>query len=110
MRRHCETPPNPCRARTAPRSLHPFTPLRQFSSGEAAGRIVTGGSGIRIRDETGRELIDAFAGLYCVNVGYGRREIADAIHQQALQLAYYHAYGGAFQRACDQASRSACWR
>ncbi len=74
--------------------LHPFTPLKQFSSGEAAGRIVTGGSGIRIRDQAGRELIDAFAGLYCVNVGYGRREIADAIHEQALELAYYHAYAG----------------
>ena len=74
--------------------LHPFTPLKQYSSGEAAGRIVTGGSGIRIRDQTGRELIDAFAGLYCVNVGYGRREIAQAIHRQALDLAYYHAYAG----------------
>lgn len=75
--------------------LHPFTALKQFSSGEAGGpRIVTGGEGIRIRDRDGRELIDAFAGLYCVNVGYGRREIADAIHKQALELAYYHAYAG----------------
>jgi L-2,4-diaminobutyrate transaminase len=74
--------------------LHPFTALKQYSSGEAASRIVTGGSGIRIRDTSGRELIDAFAGLYCVNVGYGRREIADAIHKQALELAYYHAYAG----------------
>jgi L-2,4-diaminobutyrate transaminase len=74
--------------------LHPFTALKQYSSGEAASRIVTGGAGIRIRDTSGRELIDAFAGLYCVNVGYGRREIADAIHKQALELAYYHAYAG----------------
>lgn len=75
--------------------LHPFTSLRQFSSGESGGpRIITGGEGIRIRDREGRELIDAFAGLYCVNVGYGRREIADAIHKQALELAYYHAYAG----------------
>ncbi len=74
--------------------IHPFTPLKQFSAGEAGSRIVTGGSGVTIRDSTGRELIDAFAGLYCVNVGYGRKEIADAIHQQALELAYYHAYAG----------------
>lgn len=74
--------------------IHPFTPLKQYSSGEAASRIVVGGSGVTIRDATGRELIDAFAGLYCVNVGYGRPEIADAIHRQALQLAYYHAYAG----------------
>ena len=75
--------------------LHPFTPLKQFTSGETGGpRIVTSGKGIRIRDIAGAELIDAFAGLYCVNVGYGRKEIADAIYRQALDLAYYHAYAG----------------
>lgn len=75
--------------------VHPFTALRQFSAGETEGpRIVIGGEGIRIRDRDGVELIDAFAGLYCVNVGYGRREIADAIHREALKIAYYHAYAG----------------
>ena len=38
--------------------------------------------------------LDAFAGLYCVNVGYGRQEIAEAIAEQAKELAYYHAYAG----------------
>src|SRR3546814_1278260 len=38
--------------------------------------------------------LDAFAGLYCVNVGYGRREIIDAIAKQAEQLCYYHSYVG----------------
>jgi L-2,4-diaminobutyrate transaminase len=38
--------------------------------------------------------LDAFAGLYCVNVGYGRQEIAEAIADQARELAYYHAYVG----------------
>jgi len=86
--------------------LHPFTSLRQFSNGEAGGpRIVTGGSGIRIRDREGRELIDAFAGLYCVNVGYGRAEIADAIHRQASQLAYYHAYAGHTNEPAIELSR-----
>lgn len=75
--------------------IHPFTNLRKFSSGELGDpRIVVEGSGIRIRDRNGRESIDAFAGLYCVNVGYGRREIADAIHAQACRLAYYHGYAG----------------
>jgi L-2,4-diaminobutyrate transaminase len=75
--------------------LHPFTHLREFAHGESGGpRIITGGRGIRIRDSEGHELIDAFAGLYCVNVGYGRSEIADAIHREALNLAYYHAYAG----------------
>jgi L-2,4-diaminobutyrate transaminase len=75
--------------------LHPFTPLRQFASGEAGEpRIITGGEGIRIRDRNGRELIDAFAGIYCNHVGYGRREIADAIHEQALKLGFYHSFRG----------------
>jgi L-2,4-diaminobutyrate transaminase len=75
--------------------LHPFTPLRQFASGQAGEpRIVTGGQGIRIQLRDGRELIDAFAGIYCNHVGYGRREIADAIHQEALKLAYYHSFRG----------------
>ncbi|MEJ0039773.1 MAG: aminotransferase [Gammaproteobacteria bacterium] len=75
--------------------LHPFTSLRQFASGEAGEpRIVTGGQGIRIQLRDGKELIDAFAGIYCNHVGYGRREIADAIHQEALKLAYYHSFRG----------------
>ena len=55
---------------------------------------MTGGSGVKVVDRDGRESIDAFAGLYCVNVGYGRKEIADAIYEQAKKLAYYHAYAG----------------
>ena len=39
-------------------------------------------------------MLDAFAGLYCVNVGYGRQEIAEAIADQARELAYYHSYVG----------------
>jgi L-2,4-diaminobutyrate transaminase len=74
--------------------FHPSTHLAQFARGEAPSRIVTGGRGITIVDRDGRESIDAFAGLYCVNVGYGRKEIADAIHEQAKALAYYHAYAG----------------
>lgn len=75
--------------------LHPFTQLKQFAAGDLGGpRIVDGGQGIRIKDTKGNELIDAFAGLYCVNVGYGRAEIAEAIYEQAKKLAYYHAYAG----------------
>jgi L-2,4-diaminobutyrate transaminase len=75
--------------------IHPFPPLRQFASGEAGEpRIITGGEGIRIRERNGRELIDAFAGIYCNHIGYGRREIADAMHEQALKLGFYHSFRG----------------
>jgi L-2,4-diaminobutyrate transaminase len=73
--------------------LHPFTPLKTYASGALGDpRIVEGGKGIRIRDQKGRELIDGFAGLYCVNIGYGRDEVAGAIYAQAKRLAYYHTY------------------
>ena len=73
--------------------IHPFTNLRQFSSGDLGGpRIISEGSGVRVTDQHGKEYVDAFGGLYCVNVGYGRRKIADAIYEQAKKLAYYHAY------------------
>jgi L-2,4-diaminobutyrate transaminase len=74
--------------------LHPSTHLGQFARGEAPERIVSGGEGVYITDRDGRRLLDAFAGLYCVNVGYGRQEIAEAIAAQAKELAYYHAYMG----------------
>jgi len=76
-------------------NLHPFTPLRAFEADELGGpRIVESGQGIRITDAEGKTSIDGFAGLYCVNIGYGRTEVADAIARQAHQLAYYHCYAG----------------
>ena len=83
--------------RSTERSLvHPFTDLKRHSDGTSAPpRVIVGGRGARVRDDQGREFIDAFAGLYCVNVGYGRDEIAEAIFRQAKELAYYHIYGGA---------------
>ena len=74
--------------------FHPSTHLAQFARGEAPNRVVKGGSGSHIEDRDGNRLLDAFAGLYCVNVGYGRPEIAEAIAEQAKELAYYHAYVG----------------
>ncbi|MGF7158763.1 L-2,4-diaminobutyrate transaminase [Rhodoligotrophos appendicifer] len=74
--------------------FHPSTPMGTHARGESPARVITGGEGVRIRDSAGKVSIDAFAGLYCVNVGYGRTEISDAIAEQARQLAYYHAYAG----------------
>ena len=74
--------------------FHPSTHLAQHARGESPNRIVTGASGVHIEDRDGNRLLDAFAGLYCVNVGYGRQEIAEAIAKQAKELAYYHSYVG----------------
>ena len=74
--------------------FHPSTHLAQHARGETPTRVITGGEGVYIEDRDGRRLLDAFAGLYCVNVGYGRTEIAEAIAEQARELAYYHSYVG----------------
>jgi L-2,4-diaminobutyrate transaminase len=73
--------------------LHPFTNLKDFADGTLGDpTIIETATGVRIKDSTGREFIDGFGGLYCVNVGYGRTEVADAITRQANKLAYYHSY------------------
>ena len=74
--------------------FHPSTHLAQHARGETPTRVIRSGSGVYIEDRDGNKLLDAFAGLYCVNVGYGRQEIAEAIAEQAKELAYYHAYVG----------------
>ncbi|MEY8880797.1 aspartate aminotransferase family protein [Donghicola sp. XS_ASV15] len=74
--------------------FHPSTHLAQFARGEAPQRVIKTATGCHIEDRDGTKLLDAFAGLYCVNVGYGRTDIADAIADQARELAYYHSYVG----------------
>ncbi|MGC1503514.1 MAG: aspartate aminotransferase family protein [Sulfitobacter sp.] len=74
--------------------FHPSTHLAQHARGESPSRVIKTASGVHIEDRDGNRLLDAFAGLYCVNVGYGRKEISDAIAAQAHELAYYHSYVG----------------
>ncbi len=74
--------------------FHPSTHLAQHARGETPSRVIRTASGVHIEDRDGTRLLDAFAGLYCVNVGYGRQEIAEAIAEQARELAYYHSYVG----------------
>ncbi len=74
--------------------FHPSTHMGQHARGETPNRIIAGGEGVYIVDRDGKRGLDAFAGLYCVNVGYGRKAITDAIAAQAARLPYYHAYVG----------------
>ncbi len=70
--------------------LHPFTNHVDLHRGGT--HVMQAGSGSHVVDETGRRLLDGLAGLWCVNVGYGRREIADAIHRQILELSFYPSF------------------
>ena len=74
--------------------FHPSTHLAQHARGDSPSRVIKTASGVYIEDRDGHKLLDAFAGLYCVNAGYGRQEITDAIAAQAKELAYYHSYVG----------------
>ena len=70
--------------------LAPFTDYKQL--GAKGARIVTKASGVYLWDSEGHKILDAMAGLWCVNVGYGRRELADAAHRQMLELPYYNLF------------------
>ena len=74
--------------------FHPSTHLAEFARGNIPHRVITGAEGCHIVDRNGNRLLDGFAGLYCVNIGYGRQEVAQAIAKQAKELAYYHSYVG----------------
>jgi L-2,4-diaminobutyrate transaminase len=71
--------------------FHPFSVLQRHEQ-SGPRRMIVRGSGSTVYDEDGRAYIDAMAGLWCVNIGYGRREIADALHEQTLRLPYYHSF------------------
>lgn len=70
--------------------LHPFNDNAALA--EKGTRILTRGQGCHVWDAEGNQLLDAFAGLWCVNIGYGRRELAAAAAAQMEQLAYYNSF------------------
>ncbi len=70
--------------------LHPFTSIQEHE--EHGPHFITHARGMHVYDTDGREYIDAMAGLWCVNVGYGRTEIGQAMLEQVEKLAYYHSF------------------
>jgi putrescine aminotransferase len=67
--------------------VHPFTDHLQLHA--QGTHVIESGAGCWVTDASGRRLLDGLAGLWCVNVGYGRAEIADAVHEQIKRLPYY---------------------
>jgi adenosylmethionine-8-amino-7-oxononanoate aminotransferase len=70
--------------------FHPYTSIAEQQKNDP--RVLGEAKGVWVRDGEGRELLDAMAGLWCVAVGYGREEIADAMAEQARRLSYAHAF------------------
>lgn len=70
--------------------LHPFTDHRDLR--DAGARMITRAEGPFIYDSEGNEILDGMAGLWCVNVGYGRNELAEAAYRQMKELPYYNSF------------------
>jgi putrescine aminotransferase len=70
--------------------LHPFTDHRAMH--RAGTHLVRAAKGCTLVDETGKELLDGLAGLWCVNVGYGRDEIVEAVAAQMRTVAFYPSF------------------
>ena len=70
--------------------LHPFTDYKALAAKGA--RIVTRADGVYIYTSEGERILDGMSGLWCVALGYGRRELVDAAQRQMLELPYYNSF------------------
>ncbi|HQH08964.1 MAG TPA: aminotransferase class III-fold pyridoxal phosphate-dependent enzyme, partial [Phycicoccus sp.] len=88
---------------------HLWMHFTRHSVFEDGGRvpIITRGEGHRIWDDQGKEYIDGLAGLFVVNAGHGRTEIADAMARQAKELEFFPLWSYAHPRAIELAERLA---
>ncbi|QFT60804.1 L-Lysine-8-amino-7-oxononanoate aminotransferase (plasmid) [Sulfitobacter sp. THAF37] len=71
--------------------LHPYTDFASFK--EEGSQVIEGASGIHVTDSSGRKLLDGIAGLWCVNIGHGRKDMAEAIAKQVMDMQYYNPFG-----------------
>lgn len=78
-------------ARDTAHHFHPFTDHNAFHA-EGGARVITQADGVWIWDAKGNKLLDGMAGLWCVNVGYGRKELAEVAYRQMLDLPYYNTF------------------
>lgn len=77
-------------AMDAAHHLHPFTSRKEINA--AGARVLSCADGVYVYDNDGQPFLDAMAGLWCVNIGYGRDELADAAHRQMKELPYYNTF------------------
>ncbi|MFT6917290.1 MAG: putrescine aminotransferase [Motiliproteus sp.] len=87
---HNDTHTKQVQAIDAEHHLHPFTDTQALNT--TGARVITKAEGVYIWDSEGNRLIDGMAGLWCVNLGYGRKELVDAAATQMQQLPYYNTF------------------
>ncbi|MGK5016986.1 aspartate aminotransferase family protein [Janthinobacterium sp. HLS12-2] len=72
--------------------LHPFTDFQDLASKGA--RVMVRGDGVYLWDSQGKKIVDGMSGLWCVNVGYGRTSISQAVYRQMETLPFYNSFFG----------------
>ncbi len=83
-------------------TLHVLYPASSISAMLQTGpRRMASAKGTRVTDDRGHELIDGTAGLWCVNIGHGREEIAQTLAEASRNLDYFHTFGG-FSNAAQE--------
>ncbi|MEI5997994.1 aspartate aminotransferase family protein [Paraburkholderia bengalensis] len=78
------------RALDAAHHIHPFSDMGALN--RAGSRVIVKAEGVYLWDSDGHKIIDGMAGLWCVNVGYGRKELADAAYKQLQELPFYNTF------------------
>ena len=77
-------------AQDAAHFLHPFTDFKDLAS--RGSKVIVKAEGFYVWDAEGNKMLDAMSGLWCVNVGYGREELANAARNQMMKLHYYNSF------------------
>lgn len=77
-------------ASDAEHHIHPFSDIKELN--QKGVRIIERAEGIWIWDKQGNKVLDGMAGLWCVNVGYGKKELAEVAYKQMQQLPYYNLF------------------
>lgn len=84
------SPTSELQAMDAAHHMHPFT--HGAGLAEKGARVITRADGCWLTDSDGNRILDGMAGLWCVNIGYGRTELADAAHRQMQDLPFYNTF------------------
>ncbi|WP_300056622.1 aspartate aminotransferase family protein [uncultured Roseobacter sp.] len=83
-------PTSELQALDAAHHMHPFTTNDDLA--DKGARVITRAKGVYLTDSEGNQILDGMAGLWCVNIGYGRAEMADVAARQMMELPYYNTF------------------
>lgn len=85
-----QLPTEELQALDAAHHMHPFTAGAELA--KKGVRVIKSASGLTLTDSEGEQIMDGMAGLWCVNIGYGRTELAEAAYRQMQELPYYNTF------------------